>query len=613
MKKILETIFILLTLSIVTLMFDLGHVNASTSVAITPTYYYKRYENASTFLKRPNSPYRDFDLTHVTGKGSFPINHYFGNINVNTNATTNYYSWVNDVVFVYSDQKKNFNCESGYGCIVSGNIMLRDTDYFRNTKLSLKNANVYYSEDFDYINAVYPGDKNATYESKQCTTSIYADDIIYFKCNIAKNNRSTFYIRVILNDRIYEDVSSTDIYAMYEFSLGISADFNYDCTDIPYPVIELKDTGDTVPYLHLTNASDFDGNNKAKYLRYIISGDSLTKDYIYTRGIDDNSSNLLSQLPNGSYKIQAYVLDEYLDSLSESNIINYDRTNSLIPVLKFVFSEGDNDKTIKIDASGSYATQENATISQYCFAKNGTLSASGVYTCSSLPTYTFIYDDYGSYQISGYVVDSNGNKSLIQNLDYRLLSPEEKKEQQQKNFFERVTEAFDNMWTDFGKMMKQLFVPSQEELSNWFNGVNNSLTEQFGFLSYPFTWVITFLQRFTELTDTGSYVVSWSDIKVPNFDFVIISGGSFDLASLLVDSNIKYMHDIYLMCIDALVILSFFNYCSNVYNRIFGNNDIYETDILSASENYTIDDDGQVKKTITARKSHSEKRTRKKV
>ena len=613
MKRIFEIIFILLTLSIVTLMFDITHVNASTSVAITPIYYYKRYENASTFLKRPNSPYRDFDLTHVTGKGSFPINHYFGNINVNTNATTNYYNWINDVVFVYSDQKKNFNCESGYGCIVSGNIMLRDTDYFRNTKLSLKNANVYYSEDFDYTNATYPNDKNVTYESKQCTTSIYADDIIYFKCNIAKNNRNNFYIRVILNDRIYEDVSSTDVYAMYEFSLGISADFSYDCTDIPYPVIELKDTGDSVPYLHLTNASDFDGNNKAKYLRYIISSDSLTKDYIYTRGIDDNSSNLLSQLPNGSYKIQAYVLDEYLDPLSESNIINYDRTNSLIPVLKFVLLEGDNDKTIKIDTSGSYATQENATISQYCFAKNGTLASSSVYTCSSLPTYTFIYDDYGSYQISGYVVDSNGNKSLIQSLDYRLLSPEEKKEQQQKNFFEQIIDAWNSMWTDFGKVMKQLFVPSEQDLSNWFNDVNTSLTEQFGFLSYPFTWVITFLQRFTELQDTGSYVVSWSDIKVPNFDFVIISKGSFDFASLLDNANIKSMHDIYLMCMDALLIFSFFNYCSNVYNRIFGNNDTYETDILSASQNYTVDDNGKVHTSVSAHKTHVEKQTRKKV
>lgn len=606
MKKIFETIFILLTLSIVTLMFDLVHVNASTTVSIVPSSsYYIRYENDSRFTR----PYWE----HVTAKGSFPINHYFGKISVMTNATTKYYKWTNDIVFGYPNQKDNFNCEDGYGCIISGNIMLRDTDYFRNPKLTLKNASVYYSESFNYLDAVYPDDKNDKFDSKKCSTSIFADDIIYFKCNISKNNYSDFFIRIILNDRIYEDYYSTDVYSMYEFALGISADFNYDCTDVPYPIIELKETGGIVPYLHLVNASDFVKNSKAKHLRYIISGDSLTKDYTYTGGINDNPTNLLSQLPNGSYRIQAFVLDEYLDPLSESNVINYDRTNSLIPVLKFVLSEGDNDKTIKIDASDSYATQENVTISQYCFAKDATLTASGVYTCSSSPIYTFVYDDYGSYEISGYVVDSNGNKSMIQSLDYRLLTPEEKKEQQQKNFFEKVTEAFNNMWTDFGKMMKQLFVPSESELSNWFNDVNTSLTEQFGFLSYPFTWVITFLQRFTELTDTGSYIISWSDIKVPNFDYVIISKGSFDLASLLNNSNIKTMHDIYLMCIDALVILSFFNYCSNVYNRIFGNNDIYETDILSASQNYTIDDKQQVHKSVTASKTHVEKRTRKKV
>lgn len=606
MKKILETIFILLTLSIVTLMFDLVHVNASTTVSVIPTStYYIRYENDSTFSR----PFWE----HVTAKGSFPINHYFGKISVMTNATTKYYKWTNDIVFGYSNQKNNFNCEDGYGCIISGNIMLRDTDYFRNPKLTLKNASVYYSESFNYLDAVYPDDKNDQFDSKKCSTSIFADDIIYFKCNIAKNNYSNFFIRVILNDRIYEDYYSTDVYSMYEFALGISADFNYDCTDVPYPIIELKETGDIVPYLHLTNASDFVKNSKAKYLRYIISSDSLAKDYIYTRGIDDNTANLLSQLPNGSYKIQAFVLDQYLDILSESNVINYDRTNSLIPVLKFVLSEGDNDKTIKIDASGSYATQDNVTIAQYCFSKDSSATVSGNYICSDQSVSSFTYDNYGPYEISGYVVDSNGNKSMIQSLNFTLLTPEEKKELQQKNFFEKVTDAFNNMWTDFGKMMKQLFVPSESELSNWFNDVNNSLTEQFGFLSYPFTWVITFLQRFTELTDTGSYVISWSDIKVPNFDFVIISKGSFDLASLLDNSNIKTMHDIYLMCIDALVILSFFNYCSNVYNRVFGNNDIYETDILSASQNYTIDDKQQVHKSVTASKTHVEKRTRKKV
>ena len=220
--------------------------------------------------------------------------------------------------------------------------------------------------------------------------------------------------------------------------------------------------------------------------------------------------------------------------------------------------------------------------------------------------------EYGEHTLKMRIEDSNGNVSTA-TYGFRSKSSNEVVIDTVKSFYDVVVDQFNNMWTDFGKVMKQLFVPSESELSNWFNDVNTSLTKQFGFLSYPFTWVITFLQRFTELTDTGSYIISWSDIKVPNFDFVIISKGSFDLASLLDNSNIKTMHDIYLMCIDALVILSFFNYCSNVYNRIFGNNDIYETDILSASQNYTIDDKQQVHKSVTASKTHVEKRTRKKV
>ena len=44
---------------------------------------------------------------------------------------------------------------------------------------------------------------------------------------------------------------------------------------------------------------------------------------------------------------------------------------------------------------------------------------------------------------------------------------------------------------------------SSNELSDWFTRMNTLFSEQFGFLAYPFTWILTLLQRLVEYEDTG--------------------------------------------------------------------------------------------------------------
>ena len=159
------------------------------------------------------------------------------------------------------------------------------------------------------------------------------------------------------------------------------------------------------------------------------------------------------------------------------------------------------------------------------------------------------------------------------------------------------------------KFIHDLFVPSNEFLEGWFTSIRDEFEKQLGFLAYPFTWVLDILENFLTLTDTGHYIISWNDVKVPNFDdHTIIHSGIFDLASLLENPIIKSFHDLYLVIIDSLMLLAFFSLCMNAYSRMFGGQvDNYE--YISVDEGYNINPEtGEVESQwVRERKTRKEK------
>lgn len=146
-----------------------------------------------------------------------------------------------------------------------------------------------------------------------------------------------------------------------------------------------------------------------------------------------------------------------------------------------------------------------------------------------------------------------------------------------------------NAISDF---LYNLFVPNNEILSNKFNQLYTSTAQQFGFLFYPFDWMVSVLTRFMSIQDTGSYVISWPDIKVPNFDFTIISSGSFDFNSILSHPSINLMHNYYLIIVDAICIISFINLCIDEYHTIFGGTYISNYESITEVDSTTFDSKG---------------------
>lgn len=139
--------------------------------------------------------------------------------------------------------------------------------------------------------------------------------------------------------------------------------------------------------------------------------------------------------------------------------------------------------------------------------------------------------------------------------------------------------------------LKMLFIPSDDFFTNKFNELTENVESKMGVLAYPLTITIETFEFLLTVEDTGSYVIRWPDVVVPNFDFVIIPSGSFDLAIILENGWVDMAHNLYMVFVSTYLLLSFFKFCNNKYSDMFGgdydNTDyvIVEDSIVDVHEN----------------------------
>lgn len=118
--------------------------------------------------------------------------------------------------------------------------------------------------------------------------------------------------------------------------------------------------------------------------------------------------------------------------------------------------------------------------------------------------------------------------------------------------------------------LKSLFIPSDDFFSNKFDELTQNVEKKMGVLAYPLTITIETFQFLLTVEDTGSYIITWPDVVVPNFDFVIIPSGSFDLSIILENGWINMAHNLYMIFVSTYLLLSFFKFCNNKYSDMFG-------------------------------------------
>ena len=117
--------------------------------------------------------------------------------------------------------------------------------------------------------------------------------------------------------------------------------------------------------------------------------------------------------------------------------------------------------------------------------------------------------------------------------------------------------------------LKSLFIPEDDYFTNWLNNFRTLLNNKLGFLTYPFELFANVINRFLNLND-GTGLIHIPEIKVPNFDFVLIQEQDYNLKQVYENGAIKTIHTIYLYFVDIILVISLVNLAIKKFNQTIG-------------------------------------------
>ena len=430
-------------------------------------------------------------------------------------------------------------------------------------------------------------------ETYKCTAIADTNSNITVTCPYINQNYN--YLHFHTYSEPFKELSTdSGKYTIINYTLSVQKSITYECLDHPFLTLSSSVNGSNATVTVSGSSSDVVG-----YYYYLPTVDAQ-------ENYSTSNTYTYNNLSNGTYTV--YVNAVYSDgSQGSMTQTTFTITDSPLPTASFILRQtGTTEENASIFVEASSSTAVDGSISKYYYRLDD-----GQWYTTTNPNYTFVNVGFGVHYIYMKVEDANGNLSTTVSKYINVLTPYE----EEKGFWENITSFFTNFWDnltgffsgafeqfqmkfniwfmDFLKATARIFLPSQESLESWLSRMNTLIDNQMGFLAYPFTWTLNFLERFVALEDTGSYVISWGNIAVPNFNQNIINAGSYDLATLLENPTIKNAHDIYIMAVNAILLLMFMNTCWNKFNEVFGGSVVtYDTDIIA--DNATTDDHGNL-------------------
>lgn len=86
-----------------------------------------------------------------------------------------------------------------------------------------------------------------------------------------------------------------------------------------------------------------------------------------------------------------------------------------------------------------------------------------------------------------------------------------------------ITSALDRLGETILNGIKDLFLPSDDFIEEWFSNINKDFSLQFGFLYYPIEFIAEFFTAFQDVLSDDKAVLSWDDLK---FNLPLASSGN---------------------------------------------------------------------------------------
>lgn len=113
--------------------------------------------------------------------------------------------------------------------------------------------------------------------------------------------------------------------------------------------------------------------------------------------------------------------------------------------------------------------------------------------------------------------------------------------------YERINSFFSSFFVKCGDMLKDLFIPTKEQIQSLFTDMENFFSDKLGFLWYPFDLAITIVETFT-------YGEADSMLTVPPITINILGGidlfpgGQFDMDEVGIFPYVRIVTSILLAC-----------------------------------------------------------------
>lgn len=218
--------------------------------------------------------------------------------------------------------------------------------------------------------------------------------------------------------------------------------------------------------------------------------------------------------------------------------------------------------------------QDNALIVE----DNNLIYANTIYLYYTQPYYLefTIYSDSENYEINGYSYKFYPYSAVIENGVIIDSGDTTFNNQDQSIYLVQnivgTLPSGDNPGSGILGGIALLFIPSSSFFFEYFNNLNNWLTDHLGFLYSPFSIVIDLLNRIINV-DFSDPMVEFGPYNLPlNDDIQLVNHYEYHFNDLLQDENLSEVYNIYLLVVDGILIFGFLYMLYCKYEEIIGGN-----------------------------------------
>lgn len=139
------------------------------------------------------------------------------------------------------------------------------------------------------------------------------------------------------------------------------------------------------------------------------------------------------------------------------------------------------------------------------------------------------------------------------------------------SWLSRILESIKSLPQRIAEAISSIFVPSPDFFPTAISNLKDTYSDRMGLLTYPFSILFDFLDRILNLNDQPP-ILRWDNIYLPSHPGTpIIAAGSYNLNDTLSTTAGRRVHDVYLVIVDAMMIVAFLDLCRRKYQKIIHN------------------------------------------